>query len=39
MKGIFPEKYGEGKDVGSIESDGYPVSLRKDDTEKRRNVH
>ena len=33
MKGIFPEKYGGRKDVGSIESDGYPVSLRKDDTE------
>lgn len=25
--------------MGSIESDGYPVSLEKSDTEKRRNVH
>lgn len=25
--------------MGSVEFDGYPVSLRKDDTEKRRNVH
>ena len=39
MKGIFQEKYGGRKDVGSIESDGYPVSLEKSDTEKRRNVH